>query len=644
MEHEGKRAGAGREAVTTPRIAAAVLVLVILAVALWTPGELGGGPAEAAPQVATRPPAAPVAVAADAGPGLESLLAPVPIRVQVVDAGGQPQARVPVRLRLPAAGVPDLTLAEVVRSTGADGIAEFASFRAVMERHTAARRLRVELADLEPGASGLGFSVRGVPDRVLVLVRSPAREAEVVGTLDQASSLLSAADPGVEAGPVVGEPAHGSAKDEMPTEPEVEVPASGELLADVEATPGEVDVAVQATTPAELDPPQPAPGVDQSNEVASDPGPAIAAPELLPDPGALVGRLLLDADVPASALRLELDEVLPIAGAHLGRRLGPIAPAADGSFRFDGVAPGLASLRVSLVGTRRTLLWIDELEIAPGQVLRDPRLWSDADDGQVRAEYTGAASAAGSSAAAGTPPLPGQPTGAVDLTGRLFPIEVELFDEFGRRLDPAVVLPLDRASGSRGLLELQTLGTTPRLWGDSRVLAGETELDLLLVAPDRQVREVTLTGTNLGGGRRGERGLGAEGGDQALAFELLPARARALELRLVGWPGGPGGVLEPRYAAGQRLEARLERRDGQRFPWDHARHRGLLDERGRLRLEPADPGAFVVRLAWVDEDGTKTDLDLAVPIVVGPALEEGEHGESTRDIVFLPIGRSGFAD
>jgi hypothetical protein len=110
----------------------------------------------------------------------------------------------------------------------------------------------------------------------------------------------------------------------------------------------------------------------------------------------------------------------------------------------------------------------------------------------------------------------------------------------------------------------------------------------------------------------------------------------------VGWPGGPGVVLEPRYAAGLRLEARLERVDGLRFPWDHERHRGSFDERGRLRLTPADPGAFVVRLAWIDPadpSGPGTDLDLAVPIEVG--VDRGDPAAGPRDVVFLPIGRSG---
>jgi len=279
-------------------------------------------------------------------------------------------------------------------------------------------------------------------------------------------------------------------------------------------------------------------------------------------------------------LRLELDEVLPGEVGRLGRRLGPLSPRPDGSFRFDGVAPGLCALRISLFGSQAALAWVDELNVAPGEALRDARL------------------------------------APFDLTGRLGSVEVELYDDAGRRLELAVVAPVDKRSGARGSLRQQRAHIAPLVYFDRRTLAGQGGLDLVLEAPGFAPRDVYATSEELEAGVR-------------LRFRLERRRAASLELRLVSPP--PPGVV---------LEACLERPDGQQRPWDFDLHRGILDADGRLRLEPAETGAFVVHLARLD-GGTRHDFDLAVPVDVeayeGTPTAIDQSGADVR-VLYLPLG------
>jgi hypothetical protein len=175
-------------------------------------------------------------------------------------------------------------------------------------------------------------------------------------------------------------------------------------------------------------------------------------------------------------------------------------------------------------------------------------------------------------------------------------------------------------------LRVLYVGALRLLWCDGRALAGVGGLDLVLEAPDFEPREVFVSSAEL-----------ARGG--VLAFALQPQRAKTLELRLVEEPP-PGAALE----------ARIVRPDGATRPWDFERHRGRLDARGRVRLEPAETGAFRVRLFDVGADPAR-DLGLDVPLVIAPnenvppeptRLQRGGT-EGTRrlsgevDVLYLPL-------
>jgi len=148
--------------------------------------------------------------------------------------------------------------------------------------------------------------------------------------------------------------------------------------------------------------------------------------------------------------------------------------------------------------------------------------------------------------------------------------------------------------------------------------ADDLRLDLILSTggPGFAPRDVYATSEELEAGVR-------------LRFRLERRRAASLELRLVSPP--PPGVV---------LEACLERPDGQQRPWDFDLHRGILDADGRLRLEPAETGAFVVHLARLD-GGTRHDFDLAVPVDVeayeGTPTAIDQSGADVR-VLYLPLG------
>ena len=293
-------------------------------------------------------------------------------------------------------------------------------------------------------------------------------------------------------------------------------------------------------------------------------------------PSRVVGRV--NVDVSARELFVELDEVLPLDPTAAGRRLGPVVLAADGSFAFDDVQPGLCAVRIGLFGARRTLRWVEPLEVPVGATLDLAEL--------------------GERGVLDTATL-------LDLRERLGRVEVELFDTFGRRLEQGAVLPVDRASGLVGRLRVQWPGVTPEVFFDQ--LASGGRLDLALEAPGHAPRAVSLALDELAPG-------------VPARFALVPQPTSALELRLVGLDQLPGA--DPRA-----MTARIERADGQERPWDVEHHRSVFDADGRVVFRPTGIGPFV---AYVQDAVTGEEVARPVPLIVGP--DDGE-----RDIVFVPL-------
>lgn len=449
--------------------------------------------------------------------------------VRVVDAGGAPQAGQDVLMSLDF-GYGAEALGAPVRSDK-DGLATFANLRTSVESYGSG------MAMLEVGFAGpngppvsLRFSSRRIPERVLTLVlpdraslpSEVASALESEGNLvreDELVSLVAGAK-----GPV------GSVQDEL----------SGQRNLQVAQAPIQI--------------------------------PSEPKPELVPlVPASVVGRLLVDADVPLDILRVELEEVLP-AGRHKAKFHYAQAPQKDGIFRFEGVSPGLIAIRVSLWGRSGALAWVDEIELEEGEEQTDPALCE------------------------------------VDLTGRLFSANVEVLDEYGLRIEPAVVMPFSPRTGERGTPRIQSEGATPRVWMDP------TGMDLHVVAPDFEPRQLRLDPD-------------ARDFDAIHQLALTRRSVTALELRFLDrelLDGLPKGYL---------LRAELRRPDGLRYPWDELRHRGEFDVEGRLRLGPADCGVFHVHLSLVSPDGESRELARqADRVEVGPAAasELGTSASSVR--------------
>lgn len=648
---------------TVPRLWALVVVLVIGAVSFWPRHEiLAHGPAP--PKAAARN---------DAGPLPQAQPAADELRVRVVGQDGMGRADVGVVVELTSGAGAVLFSDSAV--SDAEGRVLFADGARRARAQAGSARMRIAFVAEDPGE--LAFAVRDLPDRELILVRTVEvdRAAVVAQGAEPAPPSASAAStelaaqtsapPRADATPSATAPEPQGPTASPAIEPDMNPPPpgpegkpalelAGELepgatptenaAADLHAAPdgdaesdvdaaldgvaelnlpaafdgdAEVDSVAAAKASAEFDPdaaPESVPMldsdaapeagaevvVDVAREGAAelDPGSAsgeprhaeAADPSALPidanlgaadawlaasadqpevrapdvPRGAIAGRVRLD--VPARELFVEVDEILPLDPTAVGRRLGPRVLADDGSFHFEGVQAGLCAVRIGLFGSRRTLQWIEHLELAPGATLSGGRL------------------------------------AAVDLTGRLGALEVELFDPFGRRLERAVVLPIDVGSGTFGRLRQQAPGATPRVYFDR--VGGPGGLDLRFEAPGHAPREVTVGADELAAG-------------VGLRFVLEPKAASALELRLVGDVEVPTDIV-----------AVLERHDGQVRPWDAARHRGRFDSAGRLRLQPAEVGAFVVRLLR----GDGAALGVEVPIVLGP--DDGE-----RDVVFVPVPR-----
>lgn len=485
------------------------------------------------------------------------------VLVRVVDPGGAPLAGVAVTATI--RGPRGATLFEAIEDSGDGGRATFRGLADFARSFEAGSTLELRFVAALPGS--LRFGARSLPSRELVLVRD---EPSARGTdrQDEVPEKVATLPPAVVSEPP-SEPPSMPAKSAASTPTDFAADSSRGLPSGGTELVREPDSVATSTT---------LPGTASQASVAqpADPG----SPRRVLLPGSLVGRLRLDPSIPARELQLELDEVLPGEAGRLGRRLGPLVPDESGAFRFDGVAPGLCALRVSLFGSPGALAWIDELEVEPNDVLRDARL------------------------------------APFDLSGRLGSLEVELFDDAGRRLELAVVAPLDKRNGTLGSLRQQRVGATPRVYFDRRALAGQGGLDLALEAPGFAPREVHAAAEELTSGA-------------PLRFRMERRRAAALELRLVEAP-----------RPGVELEARLERPDGQRRPWDFERHRGVLDALGRLRLEPAETGAFVVRLA-LREGGAWRQLELSVPVEVlafeGTPTATDMSGEDVQ-VVFVPLG------
>jgi len=493
---------------------------------------------------------------------------PAPVRVRVIDAGGAPLAGVGVRARVTDSRGAELL--DAFSATDATGLASFPGLAELAQQFEPGSQLAVSFDEPRPGK--LRFGTKSLPARELILVRTGAAEAKAApddavaedesGERETAKVEVATTSP---TGPEIAEVVPDTKPDGPSNDPELATPAPLVREAESDQAGEAVSTLTPTLVPAQVAAPTPivAPMAEQPLSV-----------EPLA-PGRLSGRVQLDAGVPANELRVELQEVLPGQPGLRGRRLGPVALAEDGSFHFDGIAPGLCSVRLSLWGSTRTLAWVDDLEVLPGEELRDERLLPFA------------------------------------LSGRLIPIDIELFDTVGRRLDLAVVAPLDAKSGGVGSLRVQRIGATPRLWCDRRALDGEGGLDLVLEAPGFRTREEFARSEELASG-------------SPLRFALEPEHAKALELRLISPP-----------PEGAELEVRLMRPDGGERPWDFARHRGLLDARGRLRLEPAETGDFVVRVFDV-ADGAARDLGLVVPVTV-LAEEITSADPAEVEVLFLPL-------
>ena len=296
------------------------------------------------------------------------------------------------------------------------------------------------------------------------------------------------------------------------------------------------------------------------------------APIVLLEPATLAGRLLVDPGVPLGILRVELEELLPIHGGK-GRLLDAVVPDDQGVFTIQGVQPGLVALRISLWGTNRALVWVDEIELGEAELRLDPSACE------------------------------------VSLLGRLQSREVEVLDEFGLRIEPAVCFPVESRDHSFGTPRVQSKDVTPRIWME------RSGVDLLVLAPDREPRRVSL---------------GPDSSDTGapLAVALQRLTVRSLELRFLD-----RGLLEG-LPPGFRLQAKLLRTNGLTFPWDGQRHRGEFDDKGKLRLEPADCGQFEVHLSLVSPSGGERPLNRLPELVeVLPAGGLQHIGSSETDAV-----------
>lgn len=482
---------------------------------------------------------------------------PRSVRVRVVDPGGRPivGSRVRARVSDPSGA----SLVDAHGATGADGVVEFTGLAGLAQKFERGSQLAVSFEEARPGR--LVFGARSIPMRELTLVQTAAAAPEPV------PQPLANERAQREAQPV---PSAAAEQDESVSQ---SAPVSVEPALEVEPAPELAS----------------APEVESRPEVVEHPGdPKSVLPKPVPrewpreleplPPGSLSGQVALDEGVPAYELRAELSEVLPGQPGLRGRVLGPVTLGEDGSFHFDGIAPGLCSVRLSLWGSARTLAWIDDLEVSPGEELLDPRLEPFA------------------------------------LHGRLMPVEVELFDPEGRRLELAVVAPLDEKTGGVGSLRVQRPGSTPRLWCDRRALDGEGGLNVVLEAPGFRTRREFLRAEELGA-------------KSPVQLVLERERTRSLELRLVTAP--PKDTL---------LEVRLERPSGGERPWDFSRHRASMDARGRARLQPAETGDFVVRVFDVT-GGRERDLGLAVPVTVEAEASVAARSGAGQvvDVLYLPL-------
>ncbi len=489
-----------------------LLVALILAVALGVTGESRPSSNETANLAQVTPPVAVEPVVEPVKPSPDLVL-------RVIDAAGESVLGKDVQLKVDFGFGAELLGAPV--RTDAEGLARFVRYRELLEKYgTGSALLEVGFSGLAAPPVSLRFALNRVPERVLILVFPdstglPASDAAPAETLQETDlTSLFAAEPD-------------SLDSRAP------------------------DVAAEGQAgPTELEPSTAVLEVDSKPLEAQPLGPKTLSL------ASLVGRILVDEEVPLDILRVELDEVVPT-----GRRRGRIHPAqvldADGHFRFEAVSPGLSALRVSLWGMAGTLAWVDEIELEVGE---------------QRLDFASC---------------------QVDLRGRLFSAEVEVLDEFGLRIEPAVVMPFDlRASGygaaapwmaDHGAPRVQTEGSTARVWMDGK------GLDLVVLAPDCEPQQIHLDPD-------------AEDFGQVHRVAIAKRSVGELELRFLDRELLEG--LPPGY----QLRAELRRPDGLRYPWDSTRNRGEFDSHGKLRLEPADCGTFAIYLSLVSPDGEVREL------------------------------------
>lgn len=334
-----------------------------------------------------------------------------------------------------------------------------------------------------------------------------------------------------------------------------------------DASPGEVEVKVPVGTRAVASwDPKADLGATKLDQVPN------RDPIILLEPATLVGRLLVDPGVPKEILRVELEELLPTHGKK-GRFLSPVVPNDQGVFTVHGIQPGLVALRISLWGTDRALVWVDEIELGEAEQRLDP---SDCE---------------------------------VSLLGRLQSREVEVLDEFGLRIEPAVCFSVESRNHSFGTPRIQTEDVTPRIWME------RNGVDLLVLAPDREPRRVSLE-------------AGSKNTAEPLAVALQRMTVRSLELRFLDRELLEG--LPP----GFRLQAKLLRTNGLTFPWDAERHCGAFDDKGKLRLEPADCGQFEVHLGLISPSGSERPLNRIPEVVeILPATEAQHAGRAEAGAV-----------
>jgi hypothetical protein len=303
------------------------------------------------------------------------------------------------------------------------------------------------------------------------------------------------------------------------------------------------------------------------------------APTLYLESASLAGRLLIDPGVPLDTLRIELEELMPAHGGQ-GRLLAAVVPDDQGVFTIEAIQPGLVALRISLWGTNRALIWVDEIELAEGEQRLDPSGCE------------------------------------VSLLGRLQSRQVEVLDEFGLRIEPAVCFPVEMRDHSFGTPRVQSEQVTPRIWMD------RDGVELLVLAQDREPRRVRIDPDSVDAG-------------QPLAVALKRQRMRSLELRFLDRE-----LLEG-LPAGFRLQAQLKRSNGLVFPWDQERHQGEFDAKGKLRLEPADGGQFEVHLGLLSPSGVWRPLNRLPELVeIEPASAAGGAESGAVQVLHL----RGFSD